>query len=57
MPLDRMRPYIQANRGMVQNSNSGNADFLRFNDARGMFRDYDELFKRYMRELSPPWNQ
>ncbi|KAI9875688.1 MAG: hypothetical protein M1830_008116 [Pleopsidium flavum] len=48
--MDRMRPYLPATRDMVQHGNEYNADFLRFMAARGMFRDFDELFKRYMRE-------
>jgi len=48
--MGRMRPYMPANRDMIQHSNASNADFLRFMGACCIFRDFDELFKRYMRE-------
>ena len=50
--MNHMRPYMPATPDMIQGSNSFNADFLRFMDARSMFRDFDELFKRYMRECA-----
>lgn len=48
--VERMHPYMQGNQEMLKLSNKSNADFLRFDNARGMFRDYDQLFDRYMRE-------
>jgi hypothetical protein len=48
--MDRMRPYMSVTREMIQHSNASNADMLKFMNARPMFRDFDELFSRYMRE-------
>ena len=48
--MNHMRPYMLATSDMIQSSNSFNADFLKFMNARSIFWDFDELFKRYMRK-------
>ncbi|KAH0565170.1 hypothetical protein GP486_001434 [Trichoglossum hirsutum] len=47
---DELRQYLPASPAMFQNRDSYDADFMRFNDARMMFRDFDKLFKRFMYE-------
>jgi hypothetical protein len=42
-------PYLTLTREMMTDPNS--AEFLRFNDARDLVRDYDELFQRFMDEV------
>lgn len=47
---DRLRKYLPLTREMFQQSNSSDPDLLRFIEAQTMFRDFDELFKRFMHE-------
>ena len=48
--MKRLQRYMAFDNSTVQQSTSHNADFLRSNEARAMFRDFDGLFERYMRE-------
>ena len=45
---DRLRRYLPIEPATLRNENS--ADFLKFNDARIMFRDVDKAFQSYVKE-------
>ena len=47
---DRLRKYLPLTREMFQQNNSSNPDLLKFIEAQIMFRDFDELFERFMHE-------
>lgn len=47
--INRMRPYMPISRDTIKHGNEYNAEKLRFIDAQCMFRNFDELFQRYMR--------
>jgi hypothetical protein len=44
---NRLIKYLPLSPAMLPNRN---ADFMRFNDARIMFRDFDKLFQRFCHE-------
>jgi hypothetical protein len=48
--LDRLRQYLRVTPNTFQDRNSSNAEMVRFIKACNMFRDYDELFQRFMNE-------
>ena len=43
----QVNKYLPASPAMAQRSNMYNAEFLRHNDARSMFRDFDKIFERF----------
>jgi hypothetical protein len=45
--MDQLNKYLPASPAMLQNSDTNNADFLRHNDARLIFRNFDKLFQRF----------
>ena len=53
--MDRMRPYMPTNiRDIIHHRTEFDVEYLKFSDARGIFRDFTESFNRYMQECHFP---
>lgn len=47
---NRLRKYLPLSPASLRDRSEYNADMLKFMDARMMFRDFDGLFERFMKE-------